>query len=108
MRYEIIIKTKKKKKAVEHQELLTGLALIDLNVGTIKTVTAKKVRVSNPKSLMTSTAPATSYATHVCSRSHRSALLYLEKQDPFQPENEGTSRGALLVKFCDTVAPLLL
>lgn len=56
---------KKKKKKVKDQEILTGLALIDLNVGTIKTVTAKKVRVSNPKSLMTSTAPAISYATLV-------------------------------------------
>lgn len=44
---------------------LTGLALINLNEGTIKTVTAKKVRVSNPRSLMTSIAPATSYAALV-------------------------------------------
>ena len=63
-----------KVKKVKYQKILTGLALIDLNVGTIKTVTAKKVRVSNPKSLMTSTAPATSYATFVCSRSKRNGL----------------------------------
>lgn len=42
--------------------MLTGLALMILNAGTTITVTAKKVNVSNPKSLMTSTAVATSSA----------------------------------------------
>lgn len=39
---------------------LTGLALMILNAGITITVTTKNVRVSNPKSLMTSTALATS------------------------------------------------
>jgi len=54
------ITSKRKREKAKLQELLTGLAFSDLNTGTIMTVTAKKVRVSNPKSLITSTAPATS------------------------------------------------
>lgn len=40
--------------------ILTGLALMILNAGTTRTVTAKNVRVSKPKSFITSTALATS------------------------------------------------
>lgn len=61
--------------------ILTGLALMILKAGTTKTVTAKNVNVSRPKSLMTSIALATSSAAYTRDLSQVASLL-LEKQNP--------------------------
>lgn len=70
-----------KKKDQNAYVTLTGLALMVLKAGTTKTVTPKNVRVSKPRSLMTSTALATSSAADT-----RDLLqgpsLWLEKQNP--------------------------
>lgn len=72
-------------------DTLTGLALAILNTGTMMTVTAKNVKVSNPKSLMTSMAPATSAAAYVWNPSPRACSLLLEKDKPLQPDIEGAN-----------------
>lgn len=67
----------------------TGLAFKDLNAGTMMTVTAKNVKVSNPKSLMTSTALATS--TTACNRNLLlSPDLQLEKNNFLRLKHAGT------------------
>lgn len=52
-------------KGLEYCNQLTGLAFMLLKAGTTSTVTAKNVKVSNPRSLITSTALATSSDAYI-------------------------------------------
>lgn len=78
-----------------------------LKAGTTKTVTAKNVKVSKPKSLMTSTALATSSAANTRDLSQE-ARLCLEKQNPPQLDTEGNNKCVPSEKYPETNEPRLV
>ncbi len=82
----------KEKKYQSTYVTLTGLTLTILKAGTTKTVTAKNVKVSKPKSLMTSIALATSSAAYTRDLS-LGASLCLEKQNPPQSNTVEINKG---------------
>lgn len=71
-----------------------------LKAGTTKTVTAKNVKVSEPKSLMTSRPLATSIAAYTRDLS-QGANLWL-KQNPPQLDIEGNNECAPPKKYPET------
>lgn len=81
--------------------ILTGLALMILKAGTTKTVTAKNVKVSKPKSLMTSIALATSSAAYTRDLSQVASLL-LEKQNPLQLDTEENKKDVPSKRYPET------
>lgn len=71
-----------------------------LNAGTIITVTAKNVKVSNPKSLMTSTALATSSVAYILHLAEWPDLWF-EKQIPLQQCTEEVNKELPRMKFLE-------
>jgi NAD/NADP transhydrogenase alpha subunit len=81
--------------------ILTGLALMILKAGTTKTVTARNVNVSRPKSLTTSIALATSSAAYTRDLSQVASLL-LEKQNPLQLDTEENKKDVSSKRYPET------
>lgn len=80
--------------------ILTGLALTILNAGTTVTVTAKNVKVSNPRSLMTSMALATSIDAYIRDLAQWTGL-WLETNNPLRPHIEEVSKGFVSNMFLE-------
>lgn len=71
-----------------------------LNAGTTMTVTIKNVKVSNPRSLMTSTALATSIDAYIRDLAQWTGL-WSETNNPLRPHTEEVNKGFLSKIFLE-------